>query len=228
MGYETILFDIDDTLLDFKAAEEQALSWLFQDMGVDPTEKVKNSYKKMNQAFWRDHEAGLLSRQELLDNRFRLFFEQYERDVDGPETEARYRHYLNQGHQLISNSLEVVENLSQKKDLYVVTNGVSATQHQRLKKSGLAPYFKKFFISEEMGVHKPMKEFFDIVFAEIPRLDKEKTVIIGDSLTSDIKGGQVAGIDTIWMNPQEKEANEIEPTFQIKKLTDLYQILEEF
>ena len=79
-----------------------------------------------------------------------------------------------------------------------------------------------------MGVHKPMKEFFDIVFAEIPRLDKEKTVIIGDSLTSDIKGGQVAGIDTIWMNPQEKEANEIEPTFQIKKLTDLYQILEEF
>ena len=73
-----------------------------------------------------------------------------------------------------------------------------------------------------------MKEFFDIVFAEIPRFDKEKTVIIGDSLTSDIKGGQVAGIDTIWMNPHENETKEIRPTFQIKKLTDLYQILDDF
>ena len=165
---------------------------------------------------------------DLLDNRFRLFFEQYEREVDGRQTEARYRQYLNQGYQLMADSLEVVENLSKKEELYIVTNGVSVTQHQRLKKSGLAPYFKKFFISEELGVHKPMKAFFDIVFSEIPQLDKEKTVIIGDSLTSDIKGGQVAGIDTIWMNPQGKVANEIKPTFQIKKLTDLYQILEEF
>lgn len=228
MRYETILFDIDDILLDFKAAEEQALSWLFQDMGVEPSLAVKNTYKEMNQGFWRDHEAGLLSRQDLLDNRFRLFFEQYERAVDGPKTEARYRQYLNQGHQLMENSLEVVQRLSQTEALYIVTNGVSVTQHQRLEKSGLAPYFKKFFISEEMGVHKPMKEFFDQVFAEIPQINKEKTVIIGDSLTSDIKGGQVAGIDTIWMNPAQKTATIIEPTYQIRELTDLYQILEDF
>lgn len=228
MRYETILFDIDDTLLDFKAAEEQALSWLFQDMGVEPSLAVKNAYKEMNQGFWRDHEAGLLSRQDLLDNRFRLFFEQYEREVDGPKTEARYRQYLNQGHQLMENSLEVVQRLSQTEALYIVTNGVSVTQHQRLEKSGLAPYFKKFFISEEMGVHKPMKEFFDQVFAEIPQINKDKTVIIGDSLTSDIKGGQVAGIDTIWMNPAQKTATIIEPTYQIRELTDLYQILEDF
>ncbi|MGX7124809.1 YjjG family noncanonical pyrimidine nucleotidase [Enterococcus viikkiensis] len=228
MRYETILFDIDDTLLDFKAAEEQALSWLFQDMGVEPSLAVKNAYKEMNQGFWRDHEAGLLSRQDLLDNRFRLFFEQYERAVDGPKTEARYRQYLNQGHQLMENSLEVVQRLSQTEALYIVTNGVSVTQHQRLEKSGLAPYFKKFFISEEMGVHKPMKEFFDQVFAEIPQINKDKTVIIGDSLTSDIKGGQVAGIDTIWMNPAQKTATIIEPTYQIRELTDLYQILEDF
>ncbi|MDU6522813.1 MAG: HAD hydrolase-like protein, partial [Enterococcus sp.] len=75
---------------------------------------------------------------------------------------------------------------------------------------------------------KPMKEFFDQVFAEIPQINKEKTVIIGDSLTSDIKGGQVAGIDTIWMNPAQKAATIIEPTYQIRELTDLYQILEDF
>ena len=99
---------------------------------------------------------------DLLDNRFRLFFEQYEREVDGRQTEARYRQYLNQGYQLMADSLEVVENLSKKEELYIVTNGVSVTQHQRLKKSGLAPYFKKFFISEELGVHKPMKAFYCI------------------------------------------------------------------
>lgn len=228
MNYDTLLFDIDDTLLDFKAAEEAALSSLFEELEVTPSLEVKQNYKQMNQGFWRDHEAGLLSRQDLLNNRFRIFFDQYGRKVDGPKTEARYRYYLNQGYQLMDHSLEVVEKLSQKKELYVVTNGVSETQHQRLTQSGLAPFFKKIFISEEMGVNKPMKEFFDIVFSEIPTIDKTKTIIIGDSLTSDIKGGQAAGIDTIWMNPKRIKTTDIKPTFEINQLTDLYQILEDF
>lgn len=226
--YTTLLFDIDDTLLDFQDAEEQALDKLFIEMGVPLDEKVKDAYKEMNRGFWRQHEQGKLSRQELLDTRFSLFFDTVGKKVNGPETEARYRHYLNQGHKLIENGLDVVKRLSKTKELYVVTNGVSETQHQRLQQSGLAPYFQKFFISEEMGVHKPMKEYFDIVFDEIPHVDKKQTVIIGDSLTSDIKGGQTAGIDTVWMNPQNKPASEIQPTYQIRQLTDLYKILQEF
>ncbi|MGM0214041.1 YjjG family noncanonical pyrimidine nucleotidase [Enterococcus sp. AZ109] len=226
--YNTLLFDIDDTLLDFQDAEEQALNKLFTEMGVPLDEEVKDAYKEMNRSFWREHEQGRLSRQDLLNKRFSIFFADFGKTVDGPATEERYRYYLNQGHTLIKDGLEVVQRLSQSKDLYVVTNGVAATQHQRLEQSGLAPYFKKFFISEEMGVHKPMKEYFDIVFAEIPSINKEETVIIGDSLTSDIKGGQVAGIDTVWMNPHNKPADIIQPTYQIKQLTDLYKILQEF
>ncbi|GCF94101.1 noncanonical pyrimidine nucleotidase, YjjG family protein [Enterococcus florum] len=228
MGYTTVLFDIDDTLLDFKDAEAQALNKLFQELGLpdDPNQKLE--YKEMNRGLWQQHEAGLLSREELLATRFSRFFERYNKQVDGPATEARYRYYLNQGHKRIEHALELVQRLSQSKDLYVVTNGVSVTQRQRLHQSGLAPFFKKLFISEELGVHKPMREFFEIVFKEIPQINKKETVIIGDSLTSDIQGGVTAGIDTIWMNPTGKKAEVIQPTYQIQRLTDLYGILEDF
>lgn len=225
MKYETLLFDIDDTLLDFKATEEQALTKLFSELGISDPEGVKAQYKIMNQGFWRDYELGKLSRQELLDTRFAKFFASLAKSVDGPQTEARYRELLNQGHDLMPDSLAVVEKLSQTEALYIVTNGVSVTQQQRLRESGLAPYFKKVFISEELGYHKPEIEFFQQVFAEIPTIDLTKTVIIGDSLTSDIKGGQVAGIDTIWINDKKQTATEIQPTYEIQQLTDLYKIL---
>ncbi|WP_159722202.1 YjjG family noncanonical pyrimidine nucleotidase [Enterococcus sp. CSURQ0835] len=225
MHYHTLLFDVDDTLLDFKAAEDQALKRLFHDMGVPLTPAIKQAYQTMNQNFWREYELGQLTRQELLDTRFHKFFSQYDKVVDGPAVEECYRKYLNEGHDLYEDSLAVIKQLALDYDLYVVTNGVGVTQRQRLRESGLAPYFKAIFISEELGVNKPMKEFFTKVFAAIPNFSKNETVIIGDSLTSDIKGGINAGIDTIWLNPQQAPATEINPTYQIQHLAQLPKLL---
>lgn len=111
-------------------------------------------------------------------------------------------------------------------DLYIVTNGVSETQDKRLRASGLQPFFKNVFVSEDTGFQKPMKEYFDFVFARIPSFSLEQGLIIGDSLSSDIRGGILAGMDTCWFNPKKKPNNtEIEPTYQIQKLEELYQIL---
>lgn len=227
MKYKTLLFDVDDTLLDFQITEAKALNALFAEQGIDLTPEVKTSYKALNHHLWREFENGKMTREEVTGSRFGRLFQQFGQTVDSLEMEKRYRHYLNQGHDLIPGSRELLETLAPEADLYIVTNGVSQTQHQRLTDSGLLPYFKEVFVSEEVGAQKPMKEFFDYVFARIPGIEKSKTVIIGDSLTSDIKGGNSAGIDTVWFNKNQlPEISEIQPTYRIDSLNELLRVLE--
>lgn len=228
MRYQTLLFDVDDTLLDFQAAEDQALRRLFELEQLELTPELKAAYQKLNHHLWEEFEKGHLSREAVTENRFGQLFQQFGKKVDGPEMEGQYRRFLNQGHQLLGNSREIVADLAKKAELYTVTNGVSKTQYQRLADAGMLPYFKDIFVSEDTGYQKPMPEYFEYVFQRIPDLQKESTVIIGDSLTSDIKGGQGAGIDTIWLNSGKKElVAGITPTYQISHLEEIYPILEE-
>lgn len=125
----------------------------------------------------------------------------------------------------MGNSDQVLAQLVPDFDAYVVTNGVSKTQYQRLKDAKLMSFFKDIFVSEDTGYQKPMKEFFDYVFARIPNVKKHETVIIGDSLSSDILGGQLAGIDTIWLNPQKKNTDGIKPTHMIESIEQLPDLL---
>ena len=192
MNYHTLLFDVDDTLLDFQMTEAKALNELFAEQGIELTPEVKTSYKALNHHLWREFEKGNMTREEVTGSRFGLLFQQFGKTVDSLAMEKRYRHYLNQGHDLIEGSHELLQTLSSQADLYIVTNGVSKTQYQRLTDAKMLGYFKKIFVSEDVGAQKPMKEFFDHVFSQIPQFEKEKTVIIGDSLTSDIKGGNLA------------------------------------
>lgn len=224
MKYNTLLFDVDDTLLDFKDAENQALHSLFKEVGIELTSEIEQTYKTLNHQRWKEYEKGNMTSEEVVNGRFGLFFEGFGVEVDSPAMEKRYRHYLNQGHKLLGNSLEIIQDLSKKASLYVVTNGVAATQFQRLTDAKLLPYFKEIFVSETIGHQKPKREFFDHAFTRIPQLNKEETVIIGDSLSSDIQGGKNAGIDTIWLS-QQKTDSEIQPTFHIQSLEEIYRIL---
>ncbi len=225
MTYKTLLFDVDDTLLDFQDTENQALQKLFAAQGIQMTDTLKQTYQTLNHGLWQDFEKGKLTREQVTNERFGLFFATLGKMVDSAALEKQYRGFLNQGHKLLGNSDQVLAQLVPDFDAYVVTNGVSKTQYQRLKDAKLMSFFKDIFVSEDTGYQKPMKEFFDYVFARIPNVKKHETVIIGDSLSSDILGGQLAGIDTIWLNPHKKNTDGIKPTHMIESIEQLPDLL---
>lgn len=126
----------------------------------------------------------------------------------------------------MNGAFELISELHNDYDLYVVTNGVSKTQDKRLRDSGLFPLFKDIFVSEDTGYQKPMKEFFDYVFSRIPNFRVDEALIIGDSLSADIKGGELAGLDTCWFNPNMKQNHtNINPSYQIHNLEEIIQIV---
>jgi 2-haloacid dehalogenase len=224
--YKYLFFDIDDTLLDFQATEKEALRALFAEQNMDLTAEDERRYKEINQGLWNAYENGKIDRDEVLNTRFSIFFMHYDLKVNGSLLERKYRSYLEQGHQLIDGAMDLIIQLQPQYELYIVTNGVSKTQDRRLRDSGLYPYFKDIFVSEDTGFQKPMKEFFEYVFDRIPNYIPEQGLIIGDSLSADIKGGQISGLDTCWFNPLRKENQSgLSPTFEIQQLKEIHEIL---
>ncbi|MEI5994581.1 YjjG family noncanonical pyrimidine nucleotidase [Candidatus Enterococcus mansonii] len=227
MKFKTLLFDVDDTLLDFQLTEKKALQALFQEEDLALTPEIEEAYKKINSRLWREFEQGKIDKHTVTDTRFRLLFERFNRKVDGKRMGEHYRYHLSQGHDLLGNSKEIIERLQPDYELYIVTNGVAKTQYQRLNDAQLTPFFEDIFVSEEVGYQKPMKEYFDHVFERIPEFDRAKTMIIGDSLVSDIQGGNQAEIQTLWLNPtQQTNVSNIQPTHEISQLDDIFTLLD--
>ncbi|MBR5485872.1 MAG: YjjG family noncanonical pyrimidine nucleotidase [Oscillospiraceae bacterium] len=224
--YTTLLFDADDTLLDFKKAEQQALKKAFKLHDIEFNDGVNSLYQKINGKLWQDFEKGLISKEGVTQTRFCLLFNELGIEKDGIEFNKQYLSLLGGEGCIIEGADDICRRLSEKYDLYCVTNGVAATQKSRIALSGLEGFFKSIFVSEEMGWQKPRKEFFDEVFRRIPNAAPEECLIIGDSLTSDIKGGFNAGIDTCWYNPQNKPlTGDVNPLYTIHDLNELFEIL---
>ncbi|ATP42104.1 noncanonical pyrimidine nucleotidase, YjjG family [Solibacillus sp. R5-41] len=225
--YEFLLFDLDDTLLDFNAAEQIALPKLFEAHQFPLTEEVRQVYKGINAELWQALEEGQITREELMEIRFAKTFEYFGEKVDGRALDAEFRSYLTESKVFVEGAFELIQSIAPNYELYITSNGSSDTQVKRMQVTGLAPYFKQVFVSEDTGYQKPMKPFFDYVFERIPQFDSAKTMIIGDSYSADIIGGAGAGIDTCWLNPTRKEAHAmIQPTYVIDTLSQLYPILE--
>lgn len=227
MSYKTLLFDIDDTLLDFKAAEHYAISSLMMALNIEPNEINIQTYSRINHDYWSQFEKGLLAKDILIAKRFETFFSLHNLTVNGKEMDKIFRGHLETSHFLIDDSIALLAQLKQHFDLYAVTNGVSQTQHRRIQASGLIHYFSDVFVSEDTGFQKPKKEYFDYVFQRIPHFKLEHALIIGDSLTSDILGGMNAGIDTCWFNPAQNinHSSHIQPTYEIASLNELKTLL---
>jgi 2-haloacid dehalogenase len=225
--YTDLLFDLDDTLLDFGATETQALRLLFATYNLEMTPQLEKDYKKFNQSLWKKLELGTLSRKELLEKRFSTFFKEHlALDVDGIATGKQYTSFLAQGHQQIKGAKELLQDLKKAGyQLHVVTNGNKNIQYKRLDDSHFNRFFDTIFISEEIGYQKPTKQFFEHVFNKLD-LVPNQAIIIGDSLSSDIKGGINAGIDTLWYNPAQITNNStIQPTYEIHKLEQIKEIV---
>ncbi|MFD0896744.1 YjjG family noncanonical pyrimidine nucleotidase [Loigolactobacillus binensis] len=228
MHYSTLLFDLDDTLLDFQAAEYAALTQLFAQTHHKLTPTLRSQYHDLNQQMWQDYELGNLTRRDLLATRFTKFFTTLGETVDGPAYEKLYRQSLAEGHQKITEATELLATLKQAGyHLFVASNGIGQTQRKRLTASGLITYFDDIFVSEELQAQKPTPEFFKRAAAQIPNFKSAQTLMIGDSLTSDIKGGAASGLDTVWYDPHfQANRTGILPTYQIDHLLELVNLLQ--
>ena len=223
---EFLLLDLDDTILDFHKAERIALSKTFRDFGLEPAEDVLDLYHNINKWHWEQLELGVMTRDQVLVNRFGALFEKVGMTVDPAACAKSYESNLGIGHYFLPGAEEAVKRLKEHYRLFLVSNGTATVQHSRLTSAGLYPYFEQVFISQEIGYNKPDKAYFDRCFERIPGFEQEKALMVGDSLTSDIKGGINAGLKTVWINPAHKNCGDIRPDYEIEGLSDLEGLLE--
>lgn len=222
-----ILWDMDDTLLDFKKSEAYAIHKVLEDNDIAPTEETVALYEKFNQACWKALEKGEITREKLYTERFRLLFEALGLERDCSAISAEYPVRLGESAEFIPGAWELCVALKKQYKEYIVTNGNAYTSGNRIRISGLGELMDGYFISEVMGVNKPAAEYFERCMAEMPGAKRENTVIVGDSLSSDMKGGRNAGIKCVWYNPHGKLAPE-EDLFdaEIRDLQELPALLE--
>lgn len=224
--YSFLLFDADNTLLDFDENERVSLSETFLHFGLPCDEKVLKLYHEINLMYWEMLSRKEIERDELLIKRFETLFEKVGIKADPVATENRYRTNLGNGCQVMSGAMEVCRQLRKDYKLYIITNGVAKTQHNRLEKSGLADLMDDIFISDEIGYNKPDREFFEYVEKHIPGFEAKRALVIGDSLFSDIRGGVEYGLDTCYLNIYHKEnSSEIQPTYEIQDIVELPALL---
>ncbi|MFS9108725.1 YjjG family noncanonical pyrimidine nucleotidase [Streptococcus infantis] len=228
MTYKFLLFDLDHTLLDFDAAEDVALSQLLNEEGVEDIQTYKNYYVPMNKALWKDLEQKKITKVELVNTRFEKLFAHFGIEKDGAYLAARYQFFLSKQGQIFPGVEDLLKNLiHQGYELYAATNGITTIQTGRLAQSGLAPYFNQVFISEQLQTQKPDALFYEKIGQQIAGFSKEKTLMIGDSLTADIQGGNNAGIATIWYNPHHLENHtQAKPTYEVDSYQALLELLD--
>jgi len=225
--YEIIIFDADETLFDFKKSEKKAFESTVVDFGIEYEENYHfKIYKEINTAIWKELENGLITQKKLKTERFRRLSKKLNIQFNEIEFAKSFMKHLSQASFLYDESEELVKNLTKKYRLTIITNGLSAVQDNRIKKSVIAKYFEDIVVSEEIGISKPNPEIFQYALNNINYTDKNKVLIIGDSLTSDIQGGINFGIDTCWFNPKMNQNDiGIKPTYVISDLMELENIL---
>lgn len=226
---KVILWDIDGTLLNFAAAERVAIRKCFEIHGLgECTDEMLAEYVEINHKYWKMLERGEMSKPEILVGRFTEFFRKQNLDVSKAEAfNADYQVRLGDTVCFEDNGLEVIQYLQDKVQQYAVTNGTKIAQQRKLANSGLDKLLGKAFISDEIGVEKPMLGFFDAVWKEIGLYEKDQVIIVGDSLTSDMQGGVNAGILTCWYNPKGlPNTSGLKLDYEIRNLKEILSIVE--
>ncbi len=226
--FKVILWDIDNTLLDFFLALHNSLNNRFKEYGLGECSlEAASRFDKINVRYWEYIEKGTLTREEALTGRFKEFFEKEGISFEDCKSfNLAFETGLADDIYLIENGYDIVKSLKWKYNQYAVTNGAVEVQNTRLEKSGFDKLFDGVFISEGIGCEKPSVEFFDYVIKRIVPCLREEILIIGDSLTSDMLGGNNAKIKTCWYNPKGNiNSREVRIDYEIKSLNEIYEIL---
>ncbi len=228
---ECIFLDLDDTILDFHRSEAIAIRKTLQTLlpGGEVTDETVALYSRINASLWRRLERGEVGREELRSLRFEMLFAELGVGASAQMAMHLYDRHLSTGHYFIDGAPQLLQTLARSYPLYLASNGRRAVQDKRLDSAGIRRYFKDIFLSEDMGADKPSHAYFDACFARIPNLTPSRAILLGDSLTSDILGGNDAGMITCLFNPSGRETTgEIRPTYEISALSQFYAVIEDF
>ncbi len=226
MKYHTAFFDLDGTLLDYKKSEANALSAAFGKLfGNNFPDDLIPVYHGINTLLWEKYEKGEITNKYLRVERFRQLFSHYHISGDPEEFSSLYLGYLGEGGFLLPGAITLLESLNGKIRLAALTNGITGVQKSRLSISGIEKYFEDIAISDTEGVAKPDKRIFEILINRMGLESTEGILMIGDSLSSDIKGGINAGIDTCWFNPEGKDPGEITPDYTVSSFDEIVLLL---
>jgi YjjG family noncanonical pyrimidine nucleotidase len=221
-----VLLDIDNTLIDFNECARHTIIKIFNEFNLPYNDNVFKTFIEENIKIWKRLEKGEISKAYLRANRWNIILEKLELVADGPIIEELFENGISESAYEVEGAKEMLDYLYPKHDLYVVSNGFRFVQENRLTLSNFKNYFKGMFFSEDIGISKPQKEFFDYCFEQLNSPKKENVILIGDSLSADIIGGNNYNIKTIWFNKNnEKCPDNIKPTYTVRTLSEIQNII---
>ena len=226
--YNCIMMDIDNTLLDFDAAERKALLETLQQFSLPCDEAAVSRYHEINSSLWGELNRGKIRRDKLVVERFDRFVKEIGAAAKAAELNRAYTEHLATHADVIPGAEEALQELAEVATMIAVSNGTESVERGRLKLSGFEKYFDDIFISEAVGVSKPNPKIFQMAMRKLGIEHSDKVLVVGDSLSADIQGGVNAGLDTCWvnMNGLENESG-LTPTYEVKALSELYPIVME-
>ncbi len=221
-----ILFDLDNTLVDFRDASKRSMKRTFEDYGLEFSKEKYADYSIVNAKVWHQFENKEIDAIRLRSLRFELYFEQAGiKDIDPFEFNHGYLMHLIDETIIEDEVLSLIKKLHGQCRMSIVTNGLKEVQRPRIERVGLTHYFDSIVVSDEIGSAKPQKEYFDYTFNTISNIpDKEHILMVGDSLNSDILGGNNYGLKTCWINPEGKKAEKTIPDIAINHVRELLDI----
>ena len=221
----TIFIDIDNTLLDFDKCAYLSMKSAFEDCGLPFDDDMFATFERINLSLWHCLEKKIITKEQLFKIRWATVLAGIGIKYDGIDMENRFKHYLHKYAVTIDGAEGLLQYLSQKYKIYATSNATYDQQISRLKNAGFDKYFDGYFISEKVGAEKPSKEFFDYCFDNLT-VSKDEVMLIGDSPTADIKGGETYGIKTVWLDRcGESMPQGITPSYTVKKLDEIKEIL---
>ena len=221
-----VLLDIDNTLIDFNECARHSIIKIFNDFNLPYCNNVFETFIRENIKIWKRLENGEITKTYLRANRWNIILEKLNIVFDGSLIEELFEKSIAESAYEVQGAKELLEYLSKKHQLCVVSNGFRAVQENRLNISGFRKYFNKMFFSEDIGISKPQKEFFDYCFNSLNNPPKEDVILIGDSLSADILGGINYNIKTIWFNKNNETCpDNIKPTYIVRALTEIEDII---
>lgn len=220
-----VFIDIDDTLLDFTKCANDAIKSACNKFGVPYTTTLVDTFHPINLDLWHRLEKKEVTKEKLFDTRFQIVFDKLGIKADGIAFETAFRENFHESAILVDGARDLLEYLRSKYKVYVASNASMHQQTNRMKRAELNGYIDGYFVSEEIGFPKPQKEFFDACFKALPDVKPQDVVMIGDSLSADIKGACEYGLKTIWYNHRNEPTAGVKCDYIVSRLSEVKNIL---